>query len=127
MTPEQRFERAERILVMLARAGRKARSEWRERVNIVISMHERHAAESRAESHAINEKINILINSQIETAEVVRKTGEQLSKTDEQLRNLGTRHDQEMAELRHSQKLTDQALRAFIHSLRKKPNGNSSI
>jgi hypothetical protein len=136
MNLEQRILRAERMIVMLAQAGRKARSQWRERVDIVISMHERHAQESRAESHAINEKINILIQCQIDTDELLRKTGEQqqktdeqlsrtdeqLRKTDEQLRNLGTRHDKEMAELRNSQKLTDEALRAFIDSLRKGRN-----
>ena len=126
MNLEQRILRAERMIVMMAQAGRKARSQWRERVDIVISMHERHAEESRAESREIKENINILIQSQMETEEVVRKTSEQLRQTDEQLRNLGTPHDQEMAELRNSQKLTDEALRAFIDSLRKGRNGARS-
>ena len=117
MNLEQRILRAERMMVMFAQAGRKARSQWRERVDIVINMHERHAEESRAEFREIKENINILVHRQMET-------DEQLRKTDEQLRNLGTRHEQEMAELRNSQKLTDQALRAFIDSLRKGRNGN---
>lgn len=54
MTPEQRFERLERVVKLFANAGRKARSEWRE--------------ESRAQA----EKINILIHMQIETTEQIK-------------------------------------------------------
>lgn len=102
MTPEQRLERLERVAKLFVTAGLRARKQSREQA----------------------EKINILIHSQIETGDVVRKTSEQLRQTDEQLRSLGSRHEQEMAELRNSQKLTDQALRAFIDSLRKGRNGN---
>jgi hypothetical protein len=104
MTPEQRLERLERVAKLFVAAGLRARKQSREQA----------------------EKINILIHSQIETGDVVRKTSEQLRQTDEQLRSLGSRHEQEMAELRNSQKLTDQALRAFIDSLRKGRNGARS-
>ena len=75
MTPEQRLDRAERILLLTIRAGRRARKEW-------------------------NEKVNILINAQIETEEAMR-------------------------ELATEQKLTKQALRNFIDSSRKNRNGKS--
>jgi hypothetical protein len=87
MTPEQRLDRAEYILVRLAKSGREARSEFRQ-------------------------KINILIQAQMETTE--------------QIKGLATgqaRADREMADLRRSQKLTDEALRAFINSQRKEKNG----
>jgi cytoplasmic iron level regulating protein YaaA (DUF328/UPF0246 family) len=83
MTPEKRIDRAERMIKMLARAGRRVRQEW-------------------------GEKVNILINAQIET--------------EEQMHNLAAAQ----AELARSQKLTDQALRAFINSLRKGRYGKSS-
>lgn len=89
MTPEQRLDRLEWMAKRFAVAGRKARSEWR--------------AESRAQA----EKINILIQAQMETTE--------------QIKGLAVAQ----AELNESQKLTDQALRAFINSLRKGRNGKS--
>ena len=36
MTPEQRLDRTERILMLMIRAGRRARTEWNEKVNILI-------------------------------------------------------------------------------------------
>jgi len=96
MTPEQRLDRVERILGMFANAGRKARSEWRER------------------SRDQDERINMLIQAQMETSE--------------QIKGLAVGHERaekEMADLRRSQKLTDQALRAFINSLRKGRNGKA--
>jgi hypothetical protein len=36
MTPEQRLDRAERILLLTIQAGRRARKEWNEKVNILI-------------------------------------------------------------------------------------------
>jgi hypothetical protein len=108
MTPEQRLDRAERILKLMIKAGGRARREWREKVNILIDVQIRDAEEWRARSRAHDEKINILIDSQMETSEAVKglATGQ--------------------AELAKSQKLTDQALRGFIDSLRKGGNGNSS-
>ena len=96
MTPDQRLDRLERVAKMLVTSGRKARSEWR--------------IESRAQA----EKINILINTQMETTEQIKGLGEQI-------RGLAVAQ----AELTKSQKLTDRALRAFINSLRKGSNGKS--
>lgn len=72
MTPEQRLDRVERILGLYAREGRR----WRLR------------------SREQDEKINILIQTQMDTSEQIGK-------------------------LTASQKLTDQALRAFIKKLDK--------
>jgi len=71
MTPEQRLDRAERILLMTVKAGRRARSEWREKLNILITAH-----------IAVEDEMRRLTMAQ--------------------------------AELTRSQKLTDQALRAFL-------------
>jgi hypothetical protein len=89
MTPERRLDRVERILGTLATSGRKARSEFRE-------------------------KIYILIHAQMETDDLIKglAVGQ-------------ARVNQELAELAKSQRLTDQALRAFINSHRKRENGDS--
>ena len=76
-----------------------------ERINTLIHMSESDREVRQAESHGINEKINILINSQMEARAI---------------------HDREMAELRKSQSETDRSLRAFIDSLRKGGNEISS-
>ena len=92
MTPEQRLDRVERILGLFAREGRRWRVQKREQ----------------------DEKINILIQSQMETTELINKLA------------LGHAvHEREMADLRREQKLTQQALRNFINSLRKGRNGKS--
>jgi S-adenosylhomocysteine hydrolase len=97
MTPEQRLRRLERVTKMLINKGRRARTEWRE--------------QSREQA----EKINILIHMQM--------------KTDEQIEKLAVAHAEltvAQAELTKSQDRTDRALRAFINSLRKGRNGESS-
>ena len=94
MTPEQRLDRAEYILVRMAKSGREARTEFRQKINILIDAQIRNEAAWRVESEAINEHLKVLAVAQ--------------------------------AELARSQKLTERALRAFINSLRKGGNGNSS-
>ena len=89
MTPEQRLDRAERILTLFVNAGRRARKHSREQ----------------------DAKINILIQSQMETTE--------------QIKRLAENTDKEMAELRRSQELTQETLRAFINSLRRGRNAKN--
>ena len=101
MTPEQRLNRVERILGQMATSGRRARSEFREKINILINMHVQNEEHFRAQNNELNEKISILINAQIETTEQINK-------------------------LTNSQRQTDQTLRDFIASLRKGRNGNPS-
>lgn len=90
MTPEQRLDRLERILGLFARSGRRVRGEWRQ------------------QAREQNEKINILIQTQLETEDIMKRLAVS------------------QAELAESQKLTDKALRAFIKSHRKRENGKSS-
>ena len=108
MTPEQRLDRTERILMLMVRAGRRARKEWNEKVNILIDAQIKNENAWRAGSEAINEQLKLLAVAQAE-----------LTKSQ---KLMAVAH----AELTKSQKLTDQALRAFINGLRKGGNGNSS-
>lgn len=95
--PEQRIERAERMILILTRAGRRARSEWGGKVNMLINAQ----IETEAQIKAQGEKVNILINAQIETEAHIKG-------------------------LAAAQARTDQALRTFINSLSKGRNGESS-
>ena len=108
MTPEQRLDRMENILRGCIKAGREARSEFRQKINILINTQMQNQEHWRAQSNELNEKLNILIDAQI--------------KTTEQIEGLAAGQ----AELKEAQKLTDRSLRAFIDSLRKGKNGNSS-
>jgi len=101
MTPEERLGRAERILVEMAKSGRRSRSEFRYKINCLIDAQMRHEARWDAENQVINEKINILINTQIETSE--------------QMKRQAARADQETADLKKS-------LQTFID----RHNGGSS-
>jgi len=123
MTPEQRFKRVERILGRLATRGRKTRSEFRDKINILID------AQIRSEE-IFREKINILTDAQSRNEEAWLRheevwraeshaINEQIKATDEQIKNVALAQ----AELTKSQKLTDRALRDFINSLRKPQNG----
>jgi len=108
MTPEQRLDRVENILTSCIRAGRRAREEWNYKINSLIDAQIRNEAAWRAESHVVNEQISTLIHTQMETTQQIKGLA------------IG------QSELEESQKLTDRALRAFIDSLRKGGNGNSS-
>jgi ribonucleotide monophosphatase NagD (HAD superfamily) len=105
----------ERILILFVNAGRKTRGQWHTR------------------SREQDDKINILIQSQMETTEQIKSQDEKINiliqsqiEATEQIKAMGARHDKDMVELRESQKLTDKALRAFINSLHKGRNGESS-
>ena len=114
MTPEQRLDRAEYILLRMAKSGREARSEFRQKINILIDAQIRHEAAWRAESEAINEQLKVLAGAQSE-----------LTVAQSELTVAQSELAVAQAELAKSQKLTDRALRAFINSLRKGGNGNS--
>jgi hypothetical protein len=74
-----------------------------------------------------DEKLNMLIHTQMETSEQISRVSEQINRlADETVANHAI-HNKEMADLRKSQELTDKALRAFIdHSLRKRRSDDSS-
>lgn len=86
MTPEQRLDRAERILVMMAKIGRQTRREWRDKLNILIDMQIRNEEERKVASREQDEKINILIHTQTETTEQIKALSLSQQKTDEALR-----------------------------------------
>ena len=122
MTPKQRLDRVERILGIMATAGRKAREEFREKINILIDTQIRSDDEFR-------EKIKILTDSQSKTEELTRENSRAISENskaskavNEQLQAVAVAQ----AELTQSQKLTDRALRDYLNSLPWRKNGNSS-
>jgi len=101
MTPEQRLDRAERILITMIKSGRRTRSEWRYKINSLVDAQIRHEEMSRMRSAKIDEQLLKMTAAQAQNQKAI-------------------------AELNESQKLTDKALRAFIASLRKGRNGKSS-
>jgi hypothetical protein len=103
-TPEQRLDQIERILGLFAREGRRMRVKSREQ----------------------NEKINILIQFQMETTERINRMGAQHDKEMAELRRSQMEFRESQKELRESQKLTDQALQALINSMRNGRNGQSN-
>ena len=115
MTPEQRLDRLESVVKLMIKAGLRARKQSRDQ----------------------DEKINILINSQMETTEQISRFGARTeesiaglvagqARTDEALAGLAAgqaRTDDALASLAAGQARTDDALRAFINSLRRGRNG----
>ena len=101
MTPEQRLDRVENILRGFVRAGRRARAEWNYKINSLIDAQMRLEAAWRIQSDAINKQLEEVAAAQAQ-------------------------NEKEIAELTKLQKLTEKSLRAFIDSLRKGRNGNSS-
>jgi len=87
MTPEQRLDRLERVVKLMIKAGLRARKQSRDQ----------------------DDKINILIHSQMETSE--------------QISRFGARTEEFLAVLAAGQSKTDYALRALINSLRRGRNG----
>jgi len=86
MTPEQRFDRLERIVKLMIKAGLRARRQTREQ----------------------DQKIGIIIDSQIRNEERF------------------ARNEERFAKLTESQTHTDQRLDALIDIIRKERNGESS-
>ena len=77
-TLEQRIGRAERVLKMFVRAGRKYRKGFREDIETLIHTQMRDNDEWRARHRAMDEKINILIDAQIATDEQLKRTDQQI-------------------------------------------------
>lgn len=153
MTPEKRLDRAERILLMMAKTGDRTRREWRAKVNILIDMQIRNEEERKTASREQDEKINMLIHSQMETGEYLRNIAASMeavhseteeaiknlaaqhTKTEEAIKNLAAEHVKTEESLRkteesqrkteESQRKTDEALRKFLDSLRRGRNGDS--
>ena len=127
MTPEQRLKRVERILGKLAVRGRKTRSEFRDKINILIDAQIRSDelfrdkiniltdAQTRSDE-SFRDKINMLTDAQTRNEEAWRAESHAIN---EQIKNVALAQ----IELTKSQKLTDMALRDFINNLRKRRNG----
>jgi hypothetical protein len=131
MTPEQRLNRLERVVKLMIKAGLRARKQSRDQ----------------------DDKINILIHSQMETNDQISRLGARTeaaiaglaagqARTDDALAGLAARQartddalaglaagqaktDEALAGLAAGQARTDDALRAFINSLRRGRNGKS--
>jgi len=102
MTPEQRLDRAERILVRMVKSGRMTRSEWRYKINSLIDAQISHEATWRKESEAINVQLKEVAAAQAKNEAAQAK------------------NEKAIADLTRSQKITDRALRAFIAQASKK-------
>ena len=121
MTLEQRVQRAEKMLVMMANSGRRTRSEWRYKINSLIHAQMMNEAEGREQK----ERINVLIQTQMETSEQIRGLKASQMEATEQIRSLQRETSEQIKSLAVGQAKTDEALRAFINSLRKGYNGRS--
>lgn len=111
MTPELRLDRAERVLMLIIKAGYRARQQ----------------------SRAQDEKINILIDSQIKTDEQIKSLREgqaalQISMQEGQsrLQEGHSRLQKVMAELAEEHKATERSLKAFLDGLKGRNGGSSA-
>src|SRR6185503_10911294 len=107
MTPEQRLDRLERIVMMFARAGARARRE-------------------------MNEKINMLIDAQIKNEDRFAKSDERFAKFDERFARydvLFAKHEERFAQFDERFKelgeRTDQTLRILMGLVQERQNGRS--
>ena len=110
MTPEQRLDRAERIIILMAKAGYRARKEMREQLREHARWQTEHSREQAERSREQDEKINMLIQAQMETSELVK--------------GLAVGHarlEEEMAKLAEA----DRRMREMFLSERKRRNGKS--
>jgi hypothetical protein len=120
MTPEQRLDRLERIVMMFARAGARARRE-------------------------MNEKINMLIDAQIKSEDRMAKVDERFAKFDERFAKFDERfakfdqrcarydmlfakHDERFAKydqrFKQLGERTDETLKILMTLVKNRPNGN---
>lgn len=107
MTPEQRLDRVERILGRLAVRGRKTRNEFGDKINILIN------AQIQSEE-AFRDKINILTDAQTRSEETFRDKINIL--TDAQTRSEETFGDK-MNILTDAQTRNEEAWRAESHAI----------
>jgi hypothetical protein len=113
MTPEQRLDRLERIVMMFARAGARARRE-------------------------MNEKINMLFDAQIKSEDRMAKFDERFAKFDERFAKFDQRcarydmlfakHDERFAKydqrFKQLGERTDETLKILMTLVKNRPNGN---
>lgn len=92
MTPEQRLDRTERILKLIVRAGYRTRKELREE-----------ARQQKENSRENREMIHMLIQSQMETSEVVKGLAAGHARLEEEMAKLAE-SDRRMREMFMSRK-----------------------
>jgi hypothetical protein len=106
------------MLVMMANSGRRTRSEWGYKINSLIHAQMMNEVAARDQQ----ERINMLIQSQMETSQEIKSVQRE---TSEQIKSLQSETSEQIKGLASAQAKTDEALRAFINSLRKGHNGRS--
>jgi len=100
MTPEQRFDRLERIVKLMIKAGLRARRQVREQ----------------------GEKIDMIINMQIQTESRFAKNEERFAKNEERF----AKNEESLGRLIESQAETARLLRALINRPNEGQPGRSS-
>jgi hypothetical protein len=140
VTVEKRISRAERLLKMFARSGRKYRNEFSDTLNILIHMQVREKEEYLARQRKLDEKIDILIATQSATEEQMKETGKRIEALGARTETLAARTEtlaarieawaartsENLDRLAASQAKTDKALQRFLDGLNKGRNGNST-
>ena len=97
MTPEQRFDRLERIVKLMIKAGLRARVQSREQ----------------------NEKINIIIDAQM-------RNEERFARNEERFAQNFAQNEERFARLAESQEHADRRIEALIDIVRNGRNGKAS-
>ena len=121
MTSEQRLDRLERIAMLMARAGLRVRREQNEKINIIIDSQIKN--EDRFARH--EERFATLAAAQQQTDNQIKELARELSAsqkiTNERFKELA----ESQKELAESQRHTDERLKALIDIVRRDRNGNS--
>ncbi len=104
MTPEARFDRLERIVKLMIKAGVRARRQMREQ----------------------DEKINIIIDAQIKNEERFAKNEERFAENDKRFGEGFVKLAEAQTRLADSQTHADQRLDELIKVIRDRQNGRSS-
>jgi cupin superfamily acireductone dioxygenase involved in methionine salvage len=138
MIPEHRLDRAERVLMLIVKAGYRARQRSREqdeKINILLNCQIKtdeqlraHSEQLRAQSEqsrAQDEKLKILIDAQMKTDEQLKSLREGQAALQVSMHEGHSRLEKVMAELAEEHKATERSLKAFLDGLKGK-NGRSS-
>jgi hypothetical protein len=104
MTPEARLNRLERIAKLFVKAGRRYRNNLR----------------------ALDERINIVVDSQMRNYEQFARDEERFARNEANLNARSERTDLRFAQLAESQASTDRRLNALIDLLNRENRGNGS-
>jgi hypothetical protein len=106
MTPEQRLDRLERIAKLFAKAGLRARKQFRQQYEILMD------AQMRNEARFVQNE------------ERFQRHEERFQRDEERLTKLSEKTDRRFSELAESQARTDRSLNELIKIVTKGQNGN---